>query len=153
MSAAAHRSPAFPAPPVAVAGGVLDLVDRSRACLLEACHQSDLIERYRTAQLGAVRAAAAVLAARSTRSARSRPRPVWEVLAVVCPELGEWALFFADTARRVQLHDRGSAFPTTRDADDLIRQAETFLGLVLRVLGLPIGPVLDAVVAPQFRPS
>lgn len=153
MSAEPHRPPAFPGPPTAVASGVLDLVDRSRACLLQACHHSDLIERYRTAQLGAVRAAAAVLAARSTRSARARPRPVWEVLAAVCPELGEWSVFFADTARRVQLHDRGSITPTAREADDLIRQAEIFLGLVLRALGLPLGPHLDGVVAPDLRPS
>lgn len=153
MSAVPHRLPAQPAPPIPVATGVLDLVDRSRGCLLEACHHSDLIERYRTAQLGAVRAAAAVLAARSARTPRSRPRPVWDVLASVCPELSEWATFFAGTARRVQLHDRGSASPTAREADDLIRQAEIFLGLVLRTLGLPMGPSLDSVVAPHPRPS
>ncbi len=157
MSAAVRRSSAvpidLPAPPVAVSTGVLDLVDRSRACLLEACHQSDLIERYRCAHLGAVRAAAAVLAARSVRSARPRPRPVWDVLATLCPELGEWAAFFADTAHRVQLHDRGSVAPTSREADDLIRQAEIFLGLVLRTLGLPIGPRIDGVVAPHVGHS
>ena len=87
-------------PPIACAAGVLDLVDRSRDCLLEACHQSDLVERYRCAQLGALRAAAALVAARSARSPRSRPRSVWQVVGEAVPELREWAEFFAGTGKR-----------------------------------------------------
>ncbi|MBD2758661.1 hypothetical protein IEE94_03935 [Yimella sp. cx-573] len=127
-------------PPHVVAGGVLDLIDRSRDCLLEACHQQDLCERYRCAQLGALRAAAALLAARSRRTSRSGPRSVWQVVATVAPELTEWAEFFAATGQRGQVFDRGVRRPTQREADDLIRDAETFLGMVLQALGLPMGP-------------
>jgi hypothetical protein len=43
----------------------LDLLDRSRASLLQACRTGDAGERYVEAHLGALRAAAALLAARS----------------------------------------------------------------------------------------
>ncbi len=158
MTAVANRptpaqSPggATPAVPIACASGVLDLIDRSRECLLEACHQQDLVERYRCAQLGALRAAAALVAARSRRTPRSGPRSVWQVVASVAPELGEWAAYFADTGRRGQVFDRGRERPGAREADDLIRAAETFLGLVLQSLGLPMVPGLDARVAPTLR--
>ena len=140
--------------PTPLATGVLDLIDRSRGCLLEACHQQDVTERYRCAQLAALRAAAALLAARSRRNARSGPRSVWEVVPTVAPELAEWATYFTDTGRRGQIFDRGAQRPTVREADDLIRAGETFLGLVLRCLGLPMASVLgaglDAAVAPSM---
>lgn len=138
-------------PPIACAAGVLDLVDRSRDCLLEACHQSDLVERYRCAQLGALRAAAALVAARSVRSPRSRPRSVWQVVGEAVPELREWAEFFTGTGKRGQVYDRGAQRPSAREADDLIRAGETFLGLVLQELGLPMVSGLDAAVAPTVR--
>ena len=46
----------------------LDLLDRSRASLLQACRTGDAGERYVEAHLGALRAAAALLAARSMPS-------------------------------------------------------------------------------------
>ncbi len=46
----------------------LDLLDRSRASLLQACRTGDAGERYVEAHLGALRAAAALLAARSIPS-------------------------------------------------------------------------------------
>lgn len=131
-------------PPAPVASSVLDLVDRSRACLLEALHQQDVLERYRCAQLGALRAAAALIAARSRRSGRSRPRSAWDVVTSIAPELGEWAAFFADTGRRCHTFDTTGGRPSSREADDLIRQAELFLGLVLQALGLPMAARLAA---------
>ncbi|NHN56868.1 hypothetical protein G9U51_13910 [Calidifontibacter sp. DB0510] len=140
MSRSPHSAAAPPA--------ALDLVERARGCLLEACHTPDLCERYRLAHIGALRAAAAVLAARSTPSPRSRPRSVWQVLPKVAPELTEWADFFADTARRRSAFERGATEPSAREADDLIRQTETFLGLVLAALGLPMREPLGRWVAP-----
>jgi hypothetical protein len=76
------------------------LLERSRAGLLQAVAARTPAERYVTAHLAALRAAAAVLAARGRPSPRGGPRSVWEVLPRIAPELTEWAAFFAATASR-----------------------------------------------------
>ena len=116
------------------AGASLDLLDRSRHSLLEACQSREVSQRYLQAQLGALRAAAALVAARATPDGHCGPRSLWELLPTVAPELAEWAEFFElVTARRGQPH-------SAREADDLIRQSEVFLDLVCRSLGLPVQP-------------
>lgn len=134
--------------PAPVAGTVLDLVERSRVGLLHACHARTAEERFRLAHLAALRAAAAVLAADARRSPRSGPRNVWVVLPGVAPELAEWAQFFAGTARRRNRVDRGEVLISTREADDLVRQVEAFLELVLAHLGLPMVESFTGCVAP-----
>ncbi|HEU4332458.1 MAG TPA: SAV_6107 family HEPN domain-containing protein [Lapillicoccus sp.] len=138
-----------------VASTSLDLLDRSRASLLLACRTGDAGERYVEAHLGALRAAAALLAARSLPGAaptgsgrairasttRSRPRSVWELLPRVAPELTEWAAFFAASARRRAAVERGGRI-TARESDDLLRQAENFLEIVQGLLGLPVDDTL-----------
>jgi hypothetical protein len=53
-------------------------------------------ERYASAHLAALRAAAAVLAVRTQPDVKRRgPRSAWAMLPVVAPELSEWAAFFA----------------------------------------------------------
>ena len=89
---------------------VLDLLDQSRGCLAEAASATTATQRFAAAHLAALRAGAAVLAARArseaagaggSRRARSRgPRSVWAVLAEVAPELAEWAGCFAAGAAR-----------------------------------------------------
>ena len=138
-------SPTSPAPPVAAT--VLDLLDRSRGSLLAAYHTGDVADRYVEAHLGALRAAAALLAARSSPSGRSRPRSVWEVLPTIAPELTEWAAFFTASARRRTAVERG-ALVSTREADDLLRQAEVFLEIVLDTLGVPRSEPLPDYIAP-----
>ncbi|HET7399331.1 MAG TPA: SAV_6107 family HEPN domain-containing protein [Intrasporangium sp.] len=128
MTAQLRRPPVSPA--------VLELLERSRATLEAACRTSDASERYLDAHLGALRAAAALVAARTTPSPRSRPRSVWQVLPTVVPELGEWAGFFAGTSARRGVLDRGG-WLGAREADDLLRQAEMFLEIVQDLLGLP----------------
>ncbi|MGN6413124.1 SAV_6107 family HEPN domain-containing protein [Flexivirga sp.] len=142
------RPPAHPLPPTPVAGTVLDLVDRTRVGLLQACHADTADERYRLAHLSALRAAAAVLAADARRTPGSRPRNVWTVLPTVAPELAEWAQFFEGSARRRSQLERGVLVISTREADDLVRQVETFLELVLAHLGLPMCESFTACVAP-----
>jgi len=132
-------------PPVAAA--CLDLIDRSRGSLLLACRAGDSAERYLESHLGALRAAAALLAVRSTATGRSRPRSVWDVLPVVAPELSEWAAFFAGSARRRVVIQRGGA-PTPREADDLLRQAEVFLEIVQDLIGVPRADPLPDYIAP-----
>src|SRR6476660_10260677 len=118
MTATAHSSRGARAP---MATTALDLLDRSRASLLDACRAGTVDERYVEAHLAALRAAAALLAARSRPTRRSRPRSVWEVLPEVAPELTEWAVFFASTAQQRAVLERGARVPTTREADDLLR--------------------------------
>ncbi|MEO9151850.1 MAG: SAV_6107 family HEPN domain-containing protein [Lapillicoccus sp.] len=132
-------------PPVAAAS--LDLIDRSRGSLLLACRAGDSAERYLESHLGALRAAAALLAVRSTATGRSRPRSVWDVLPVVAPELSEWATFFAGSARRRVVIQRGGA-PSPREADDLLRQAEVFLEIVQDLIGVPRAEPLPDYIAP-----
>jgi SAV_6107-like HEPN len=128
----------------------LDLVALSRRGLIEA----DLLtlpgERYATAHLAALRAAAAVLAARA-RPATSRPgrprRPAsaWVLLTEVAPELTEWSAFFAAGAGKRAAAEAGlSRAVTAREADDLRRDAETFLAVVETTLGLSHQAVLSA---------
>ena len=138
----ASRRPRAP-----VAATSLDLLDRSRGSLLLACRTGDAGERYVEAHLGALRAAAALLAARSSPSARSRPRSVWEVLPEVAPELAEWSTFFAASARQRAAVERGGVL-SARESDDLLRQAEIFLEIVQDLLGVPRAEPLPDYVAP-----
>lgn len=132
-------------PPIAATS--LDLLDRSRGSLLLACRTGDAGERYVEAHLGALRAAAALLAARSSSSGRSRPRSVWEVLPAVAPELSEWATFFAGTARQRAAVERGGPL-SARESDDLLRQSEIFLEIVQDLLGVPRAEPLPDYLAP-----
>jgi len=134
-----------------LASTALELLDRSRAGLLAACHADTVAGRYVEAHLAALRAAAALLAARSKPSRRAQLRSVWEVLPQVAPELTEWAVFFAASARRRAAFERGSAGPGTREADDLLRQSETFFELVVGALGLPINRPLPELIAVTGR--
>lgn len=139
--------------PTPGAGTVLDLLERSRSGLLLACHSTTAAERYTQAHLSALRAGAALLAARSTPSRRSRPRSVWELLPTVAPELTEWAIFFAESGRRRLVLERGQSrgevpVVSARDADDLVRAGERFLELVRQCLHLPCGQPLPAELTP-----
>lgn len=149
-----HRGPA-PTPPApgpgARAGTVLDLLDRARGGLLAACHSATAPERYTQAHLAALRAGAALLAARTVPSRRARPRSVWEVLPTVAPELTEWAVFFADSGRRRLALERGVDCVTARDADDLVRSSERFLELVRAALHLPFEMPVPAELTPLGR--
>lgn len=98
-------------------------------------------ERYATAHLAALRTAAAVLAARGRpetgRRRRERIRSAWEVLPEIAPELTEWSALFASGARRRARAEAGiPGAATSRDADDLLRDAAMFLRLVERLLVL-----------------
>jgi hypothetical protein len=128
-------------PPVSTAARML--LERSRAGLLLALEAHSPAERYVAAHLAALRAAAAVLAARSRPGGRGGPRSVWEVLPRIAPEMGEWAAFFASTAsRRAAIEAGRTDVVGARDADDLLRDAESFHHLVESALGIPYQQVL-----------
>jgi hypothetical protein len=93
-------------------------------------------ERYALSHLAALRAAAAVLACRAQPAAsatgrRTRPRPVWGLLVQVAPEMAEWAAFFAAGAAKRAAAEAGiPGVVTPREADDLLRDAGSFLAVV-----------------------
>lgn len=125
---------------------VVDLLEHARSGLVHAAAATTAGDRYAAAHLAALRAGAAVLAARAQptraraqRRGRSRgPRNVWVDLAQVAPELGEWAEFFsAGASKRAAAQAGLPRAVTAREADDLLRDADAFLGLVCALLGLP----------------
>lgn len=131
---------------------VVDLIDHAREGLAHAAASPVASERYAAAHLAALRAGAAVLAARSrpgragrSRRGRSRgPRNVWVDLAQVAPELGEWAEFFAaGAAKRAAAQAGLPRAVSVREADDMLRDADSFLSLVCGLLGLPHQPPLS----------
>jgi hypothetical protein len=111
---------------------------RARTGLMESALATSAAERYVAAHLAALRAAAAVLAARARPATRrGAPPSVWTMLATVAPELNEWAMFFAASAgRRADAEAGIPGAVGAREADDLLRDAETFLALVETTLGL-----------------
>jgi SAV_6107-like HEPN len=128
-----HRSPA-------------ELLAIARAGLAEAVQTPSDGLRYATAHLAALRAAAAVLAARARPEPRRRNRltSVWALLAAVAPELGEWAAFFAAGASKRAAAEAGiPRAVTTREADDLVRAAEQFVEVVAGSLGLAYQPTIE----------
>jgi hypothetical protein len=140
---------AMPIASAPVPTGVFGLLDAAHRGLAEAELAATAADRYAAAHLAALRAAAAVLAARarpSTSTRRSRPLSAWVLLVQVSPELGEWAEFFAAGARKRALAEAGTpGSVTTREADDLLRDAATFLAVVETKLGVPRQAPLSAV--------
>jgi SAV_6107-like HEPN len=126
--------------------GVLDLLGAARRGIAEAAVTPRAGDRYAAAHLAALRAAAAVLAARTRPvEARRGPRSAWALLAQAAPELAEWAGFFAAGAGKRAAAEAGLEVVTAREADDLLRDAESFLALVDTTLGLPHQPSLPRV--------
>jgi len=112
---------------------------RAAESLSEAVTARDVPTRYACAHVAALRAAAALLAARARPSSGRgrRQKNAWVLLAEVAPELGEWASFFAAGAGKRAAAEAGSTRAVTeREADDLVRDADRFLALVESTLGL-----------------
>jgi hypothetical protein len=113
-------------------------LDRAAESLREAITTTEVPTRYACAHVAALRAAAALLAAKATPSTRRRrQKNAWVLLAEVAPELTEWAGFFAAGAGKRAAAEAGSTRAVTaREADDLVREADRFLAVVERALGL-----------------
>jgi HEPN superfamily protein len=139
-------------PPVVAAAR--DLLATARHDLAAAMVTTVPPERYAAAHLAALRTAAAVLAVRTRPTATKRPRNVWAMLGQVAPELTEWAAFFAAGAGKRAAAEAGlSRAVTAREADDLLRDSQTFLALVETTLGLTHQPVLPHLAALADRAS
>ena len=128
---------------------------RAAESLSEAIVATDVPARYACAHVAALRAAAALLASRA-HPAPGRRRPqknAWVLLAEVAPELTEWAQFFsAGAAKRAAAEAGSTRAVTEREADDLVRDADRFLAVVERALGLVPHVPVDARAA-ALRPQ
>ena len=114
-------------------------LERAAESLREAITSTSAPERYAHAHVSALRATAALLAARAQPTPhRRRPQKnAWVLLAEVAPELSEWASFFAAGAGKRAAAEAGSRRAVTeRESDDLVRDADRFLALVETSLGL-----------------
>ena len=151
-------APVSPAPlgPFDVPAATFAYLERAAASLREAVVSTDVGLRYSHAHIAALRATAALLAARAQpqvgRRGRSAQRNAWSLLARVAPEFSEWAGFFAAGAAKRAAAEAGSRRAVTeREADDLVRDADRFLALVEESLGLtrhvPVGDRLARVAA------
>jgi SAV_6107-like HEPN len=122
-----------------VAPSAVALMEAARHGLAAAEDEPTAAGRYVGAHLAALRAAAAIVAARAEPAARRRrPQSVWELLPKVEPALREWAAFFAAGAAKRAAAEAGLPRAVSADeADDLLRDAVAFVTLAEGALGLP----------------
>ncbi|RKS74593.1 uncharacterized protein (UPF0332 family) [Actinomadura pelletieri DSM 43383] len=142
VSPSPRRRP-MPAPrPTHTAEGQLHA---ARMGLAEAAEATSPAVRYVCAHLAALRAAAAVLAAKEPLEThrRGRPRSVWVLLPEAEPALREWAAFFAAGADKRAAAEAGLPRAVTpREAEELLHDADVFVTLVEDTLGIPGQPTL-----------
>ncbi|MCW2842461.1 MAG: hypothetical protein JWN22_377 [Nocardioides sp.] len=141
--------------PYALPATTHSYLSRAAESLSEAIASDEVPTRYACAHVAALRAAAALLAARAhpTPTRRRPQKNAWVLLSEVAPELAEWARFFAAGAGKRAAAEAGSPRAATeREADDLVRDADRFLAVVEQSLGLvPHAPVQVRVVATARR--
>lgn len=116
-------------------GAARELFDLASQDLVLAAAAPAPHQRFVAAQLAALRAGAAVVAVRAPGSKRGKAVNVWDLLAHEAPQLAEWAAFFQAGAARGQLVVSGFAIVSSREADDLLRDAVTFVQLVGDLFG------------------
>ena len=129
--------------PIHLPAATYSYLERAAGSLREAITSSEVTLRYAHAHVSALRATAALLAARAhptvgpAKRGRAPQKNAWVLLAEVAPEFREWATFFAAGAAKRAAAEAGSTRAVTeREADDLVRDADRFLGLVEQSLGL-----------------
>ncbi|MER7014340.1 SAV_6107 family HEPN domain-containing protein [Saccharopolyspora sp. NPDC000359] len=124
-----------PTPEAETPAGSLSLLLNARTCLHEAEQAERPAERYVSAHVAALRAATAVVVARSwRRDEKGRPASVWTLLTGAAPELREWAAYFAARSDRRAAAEAGVPTITWLDADGLLARSREFLDIVGRSL-------------------
>src|SRR6476620_6603348 len=98
---------------------------RAAESLSEAMVATEVPARYACAHVAALRAAAALLAARA-HPAPARRRA----------QKNAWALLAAGAGKRAAAEAGSARAVTEREADDLVRDADRFLAVVEQALGL-----------------
>jgi hypothetical protein len=122
-----------------VSQAVLAHLADARTCLAEAPVGPTPADRYVAAHLAALRAAAAILAARPRPmdGRRRRLRSAWELLPDAEPRLAEWAAYFAVSATKRAAAEAGMVrVVNAADAEELIAEADKFVGAVESILGV-----------------
>lgn len=108
----------------------IELLATADRALRQAEREVVPIHRFELAYLAALRSAAAVLACRAKpRNVRTKPRGIWALLIRSAPELREWADFFAQCGYVGAAINGTHAPVSSRQADDLVRDASTFLSV------------------------
>ena len=127
----------------AVPGSAATLIGQARSVLADAETTLEVGERFRLAHLAALRVAAALLAARGRPAgARRRLISVGVLIDTVAPEFADWARYFAAGAPVRAAIEAGALHAVTaREADDQLRAAQDFLGLVEQSLGMLHAPL------------
>ncbi|OLT45119.1 hypothetical protein BJF85_01470 [Saccharomonospora sp. CUA-673] len=108
------------------------LVAQARRGVAAARAESDVVERFTGAYMSALRAAAAVLAARGRpHRGRAKPQSVWSLLESAAPELSGWAAYFAAHSARHAAAQSGSSRGVDEwSAEALVEHAGTFVAVV-----------------------
>lgn len=116
--------------------GALSLLAQARRDLLDAEWEAEPAQKFATAYLSALRAAAAMLALRGRpHRQRAKPTSAWTLLGQIAPELAEWAVFFAAfSSTNAAVQSGITRVVSQRTADDLVRQTGQFLALVSRAV-------------------
>ncbi|GEK20634.1 SAV_6107 family HEPN domain-containing protein [Cellulomonas xylanilytica] len=110
---------------------VIELLARADAELVAAQFSPEPWEQLSHAHLAALRAGAAVVAARGTPSGRRAPRTVWSMLGAVAPELGSWSTYFAEAAALRAAVDAGRfELVGPARAEEAVCAAEDFVDAV-----------------------
>src|SRR3954453_21659326 len=134
------QQPSRPLAPFDLPAATHSYLQRAAISLHEAMTAPEASLRYACAHVAALRATAALIAARATPTGtprRGRQKNAWVLLAEIAPELSEWAASFsAGAAKRAAAEAGAGGAVTEREADDLVRDADRFLGLVEESLGM-----------------
>jgi len=124
-----------------VPDSALDLLARSDAELVAATLASAPDETLLHAHLAALRAGAALVQVRGRPGGRPAPRTVWDMVAVLAPELAAWAAFFADNAGTRSAVEAGRGdLVDGRRAERALAAAEDFQTAVRAVIGAGVQP-------------
>lgn len=126
-------------PPVPEAA--LELLARSDAEVVAATLASAPDETLLHAHLAALRAGAALVHVRGRPGGRPAPRTVWDMVAVVAPNLAGWSAFFADNAAVRAAVEAGRGHSVDRGrAERALAAAEDFQDAVRGELGIGAHP-------------
>jgi hypothetical protein len=122
-----------------LAPSALTLLESARQMLAAGEHDTSAASRYLAAHLAALRAAAAVVAAKQEPGIprrRKRPRNIWELLPGAEPAFSEWAARFAIAGAHGPVGLCRIRVVSRRQADKLLRDAKAFVSLAEDTLGV-----------------
>lgn len=117
----------------------LALLESARQGLTSDSRHASTADMWAAARLAALRAAAAVVAARTDQErpgGRRAPQSVWKQLPRAEPALSGWANYFATAGPRQASGRHWRRTASRREANKLLRNAETFVSLAEGTLGV-----------------